>query len=257
MKKISIFNLIDIHIYRGEKTNKNYKNYLKEYASFKSNLSEDFEISNNYPCLLDKYDNAGVASGQYFIQDLYVAQQIYKNNPTRHVDIGSRIDGFVAHVACYREIEVFDIRPLNSTVTNIIFRQLDITKEPTQYYNYCDSISCLHALEHFGLGRYGDSIDVDGHKKGFLNISKILKPGGLLYLSVPISEKQRIEFNAHRIFCIPYILEMCKDTFTIQSISYIDDSGFFYQNIDLNDTRINNSFNCIHGCAIFVLKKRV
>jgi hypothetical protein len=31
---------------------------------------------------------------------------------------------------------------------------------------YCDSLSCLHALEHFGLGRYGDPIDPRGHEKG-------------------------------------------------------------------------------------------
>ena len=33
-------------------------------------------------------------------------------NLKRHVDIGSRLDGFVAHVASFREIEVLDIRPL-------------------------------------------------------------------------------------------------------------------------------------------------
>ena len=26
---------------------------------------------------------------------------------------------------------------------------------------YCDSLSCLHALEHFGLGRYGDAVDFE------------------------------------------------------------------------------------------------
>ena len=40
-----------------------------------------------------------------------------------------------------------------------------------------DSISCLHAIEHFGLGRYGDPVDVLGHVKALDNIRKALTPG--------------------------------------------------------------------------------
>jgi len=32
------------------------------------------------------------------------------------VDIGSRVDGFVAHVASFREIEVFDVRPISAQI---------------------------------------------------------------------------------------------------------------------------------------------
>jgi len=60
----------------------------------------------------DRFDQSGTASGHYFHQDLLVASRIFINNPEKHVDIGSRIDGFVAHVASFREIEVFDIRSL-------------------------------------------------------------------------------------------------------------------------------------------------
>ena len=37
---------------------------------------------------------------------------IYAARPEKHVDVGSRVDGFVAHVASFREIEVFDVRPI-------------------------------------------------------------------------------------------------------------------------------------------------
>ncbi|MBV5330073.1 MAG: DUF268 domain-containing protein, partial [Chlorobium sp.] len=50
--------------------------------------------------------------------------------------------------------------------------------------SYCDSLSCLHALEHFGLGRYGDPIDPHGYADGLRNMVKILRQGGLFYLSV-------------------------------------------------------------------------
>jgi hypothetical protein len=65
--------------------------------------------------------------------------------------------------------------------------------------DYCDSLSCLHALEHFGLGRYGDPIDPLGYIVGLKNMIKIVRSGGLFYLSVPIGT-ERVEFNAHRVF---------------------------------------------------------
>lgn len=93
-----------------------------------------------------------------------VARAIHTAKPVKHVDIGSRVDGFVAHVASFREIEVFDVRPISTAVPGVLFRQADLMDSPslpadTEGGGYCDSLSCLHAIEHFGLGRYGDTVD--------------------------------------------------------------------------------------------------
>ena len=155
---------------------------------------------NFFPCLYDWFEEGGSTKSEYFFQDLYVAQKINRANPEIHVDVGSRIDGFVAHVASFREIEIFDIRPVTSSIGGVLFRQADLMSHtPSALRDYCDSLSCLHALEHFGLGRYGDPVDPHGYVAGLANISKILRPDGLLYLSVPIG-KERVEFNAHRVF---------------------------------------------------------
>lgn len=151
------------------------------------------------PCLYDWYEEGGSTKDEYFAQDLHVARKIHLANPAKHVDIGSRIDGFVAHVASFREIEVFDIRPVTSLIPGVLFRQADLMNPSESLADYCDSLSCLHALEHFGLGRYGDPIDPHGYAVGLANMAKILRPGGLYYLSVPIG-RERVEFNAHRIF---------------------------------------------------------
>ena len=96
---------------------------------------------------------AGSAAGQYFHQDLLIAQRIFEAKPARHVDVASRIDGFVAHLGVFRQVEVFDIRPLTTSARNIIFRRCDLTADiEPEFVDYCDFISCLHALEHFGLG---------------------------------------------------------------------------------------------------------
>lgn len=232
--------------------------YLSDYKLFKkkNEKNSEFPLFKNYPCLHDREDTAGCTNNPYFPQDMYVARKIYETQPQKHVDIGSRLDGFVAHVAVFREIEVFDIRPLQSKLNNIVFTQADFANGENLPENYCDSVSCLHALEHFGLGRYGDPIDPEGHLKGFANITKILKPGGTFYFSVPMGV-QRIEFNAHRIFGMPYLMNWVTKDYSITSFAYIDDNCILHEDSALEEESILKSYGCNHGCAIFILKKNV
>lgn len=231
--------------------------YKRDYKNFLALRGEDnsFPIRDNMPCVDDKGKEAGYTRLHYFLQDLYVAQLIYKKNPLKHIDVGSRIDGFVAHLASFREVELFDIRKVDLSIPNVKFKQADLMDETTIPHGYCDSISSLHAIEHFGLGRYGDKLDPEGHKKGFKNITKILKPQGFFYFSVPMG-KQRIDFNAHRVFSMDYLLDWVNEDYDIVSFSYISDDGQLYTNISLTDKDIENNYGCKTGCAIFELKKK-
>jgi hypothetical protein len=213
-----------------------------------------FSFAAFYPCLDDRFSDSGKAKGHYFHQDLLVARRIYQNNPKTHVDIGSRIDGFVAHVAVFRKIEVFDIRPLVAHINNINFRQVDLMKDNLEISEYCDSLSILHALEHFGLGRYGDPVSYDGYLLGLDNLYKILKKGGRLYLSVPIGP-QRIEFDAHRVFSINFLLELFHGKYSINCFSYVDDAGDLYENVKINSKNKQDNFGCDFGCGIFEMTK--
>jgi len=231
--------------------------FLREYNQFRKqaqNGHNDFPLKQFYPCFEDRFQESGVASGHYFHQDLLVASKIFKNNPHKHVDIGSRVDGFVAHVASFREIEFINIRQIRTQIDNIIFTQGNLMENNFILEDYCDSISCLHALEHFGLGRYGDKIDYQGHLLGWENIYKILKKGGKLYFSVPIG-KQCVEFNAHRIFSMAYILKMIGGLYHINSFSYVNDAGDLIKNPEITEDAIKSNFSCNYGCGIFELIK--
>lgn len=235
----------------------NWPSWFKnDYRKFKSMMKDsEFPIADSYPILSERSESAGATKSSYFVQDLYVAQKIFENNPQKHVDIGSRIDGFVAHVASFRKIELLDIRKMESKIKNVSFKQADLMDSGNLPIDYCDSISSLHALEHFGLGRYGDPIDPEGHIKGFNNITKILKSSGIFYFSVPMG-RQRIEFNAHRVFGMPYLLKLVRKDYDIMSFAYIDDESDLHTDVDLTDENINKTFGCEYGCAIFELKKK-
>lgn len=213
-----------------------------------------FRFGKIRPVLTDKRNKSGKMATHYFFQDLLVARRIRINNPAKHVDIGSRIDGFVAHVASFMEIEVFDIRPINQNVVGINFKQTDFMKIDPELNDYTDSISSLHALEHFGLGRYGDVLDISGHIKGLDSVYYILKKGGKFYFSSPIGP-QRIEFNAHRVFSISYLIELFSGRFNIDYFSFIDDAGTLHENADLTPDNIMTSFGCKYGCGIFEMTK--
>lgn len=225
--------------------------YITNYFKLKRQ-SGDWKIQFNKPCFHDRSDSSGASSGHYFYQDLYYAKKININNPEKHVDVGSRVDGFVAHVASYRDIEVLDIRHNNSVVEGVIFRQCDLTEVPEEFIDYTDSLSCLHALEHFGLGRYGDSLDVDGYIKGAENLKKLLKSDGVLYLSVPIGE-ERIEFDAHRVFDPKTIINLFTE-FELIDFSWVGDDRLLHKE-EVNSVDYESLKKLNYGLGLFTFKK--
>lgn len=243
--------------YKFKKSIKGLAFYKKDKKEFDRQKGEDqsFPFGTDQPILDEREETSGNMTGHYFHQDLYVAQQIFKNNPSHHIDIGSRTDGFVAHVASFRKIEIVDIRPQNINIKNISFRQADLMILPEDLKGTCESISSLHVIEHFGLGRYSDPIDYYGHLKAFKNIAQMLKPGGRFYFSTPIG-RQRVEFNAHRIFSVAYLLEHLKNDFEVECFSYVNDEGDFFQNAPLDEKSVANTYNFNYGCGIFELRKR-
>ncbi len=238
-------------------TIKGWSFYKKDRALFlnQKGSNTDFPMGSAYPILDERTETSGNMRGHYFHQDLYVARQLFKDNPQKHLDIGSRTDGFVAHVASFREIEVMDIRPQEIDIENISFTQADLMILSEELIEAYDSISSLHVIEHFGLGRYGDPIDYYGHLKAVANITKMLKPQGKFYFSTPIGN-QRVEFNAHRIFSVAYLLSLFKDDYKVERFSYVNDEGDFFEDEPLDEKSIKERYNFDYGCGIFELRKK-
>jgi Caenorhabditis protein of unknown function, DUF268 len=219
--------------------------FLRELFAFRR---AGGKVTTLYPILADYRDSAGSASGHYFHQDLIIAQAICAASPARHLDVGSRIDGFVAHVATFREIDVLDLRTLETGHPNIRFVQADLMQKQPELAGSYPSVSCLHALEHFGLGRYGDAIAPDGHRRGFDAVAELVAPGGIFYMSVPIGTPQ-VAFNAHRIFDAAEPLSWAASRFTLERFDYVDDAGALHRDVSPAD-----AVNLNYGCGIYSLR---
>jgi SAM-dependent methyltransferase len=219
----------------------NYRNSEAVEERFKVKL---YHLS---PFLSDRYTDSGVASGDYFHQDLWAARKIFLNNPEEHWDIGSRIDGFIAHLLTFRSVNVIDIRDLQSQIQGLKFHQGDVTKLglPDSSVN---SLSCLHAMEHVGLGRYGDPINPIGYSQGIAELQRVLAPGGKLYFSVPIGQ-ERIEFNAQRVFNPKTVLEAFSELKLVE-FAAVNESG------DLVDPAQWQDFcESRRACGLFLFEK--
>ena len=208
----------DLRAALGERNFTNYQaqygitedSFLEEDAELYQNLNhrKTFEIQEKYmwPVLGDKFADNGVM-GNYFWQDLWAAKKIIRSGVNEHYDIGSRVDGFIAHLlAADIKVNVIDIRQFPAEVENLN----TIVDDATMLRQFEDeslpSVSALCSLEHFGLGRYGDPIDPEACFKCFSLLQKKVRKGGNLFLSLPIG-KERVEFNAHRVFFARTVIE--------------------------------------------------
>lgn len=203
---------------------------------------------NLFPCLTDIDNKAGSATGHYFHQDLLVARKIFSAAPTRHVDVGSRIDGFISHLLTFMPVEVVDIRPLQSAIPGLTFVQSDATALAEFADGSVASVSALHSAEHFGLGRYGDPIDPDACFRFMAALQRVLAPSGKLYFSVPVG-RERLEFNAHRVFSPDTIISAFADLCLV-SFSYVDDNGQLISNVPPSIAT-----GAEFGCGIFEFTK--
>lgn len=169
-----------------------------------------------------------------------------------HYDIGSRLDGFIAHVLSYGiPVHMIDIRPFPTKIAGLDTVVADATNLDIFADNSIESLSALCSLEHFGLGRYGDTVDPEACFKCFDSIQKKLKTGGHLYISVPIGQ-ERVEFNAHRVFYPSTILE-CFSELNLVEFSCADNTEI-EKNVDIH--KYDNECNIRKArFGLFHLKK--
>ena len=202
--------------------------YIRQYNSFsdththKGRLKKfPLDDKNNWALITDCIQEAG-SYGDYFFQDIWGARRIYESGAKHAYDIGSRVDGFIAHLLAMNiQVTLLDIRPMNHRIDGVSFIQADAMKLDNIPDDSIQTLSSLCALEHFGLGRYSDPVDYNGWSKALHAIKRKIKVGGWFYLSVPVGHEDKLIFNAHRIFRPTTIIDELAPELELQEFSYI------------------------------------
>jgi hypothetical protein len=133
----------------------------------------------------------------YLYHPAWALRVLASTTPDEHVDIGSILQ-FSTMLSAFIPTRFYDVRPARVQLEGLTCGTADLTALPFAD-DSIGSLSCLHTIEHVGLGRYGDPLDPEGDIKAARELVRVLKPGGDLLVATPVGTP-RIAFNAHRIY---------------------------------------------------------
>jgi SAM-dependent methyltransferase len=197
-----------------------------------------------YPCLKDDTGSTRF-NGHYLLHTAWAARKLKDIQPVQHTDISSSLY-FNALVSAFVPINFYDYRPAKSPLSDLTSDFSDLMKLPFED-NSLASISCMHVIEHIGLGRYGDKMDPDGDITAISELKRVTASGGSLLFVVPVG-KPRIQFNAHRIYSYDQIIKYF-DGFTLKEFALIPDEPND-DNLIINATE-EQSDEQNYGCGCF------
>lgn len=183
-----------------------YSWYWRDYVSlkkFERNSNFPMELKNIHPCVVDKLSYTPL-DPVYFYQDSWGAKKIFELKPSHHYDVGSAAKT-IGIISQFVPTTMIDIRPIDLKMEGLNFIQGSILDLPFKD-NSIESISSLCVVEHIGLGRYGDPLDTQGSEKAIKELKRVVKIGGSILFSVPVDDKNKVYFNAHRAFERDYIV---------------------------------------------------
>jgi len=221
--------------------------YLQDIMKVFPHIKKKWSFIKNLFPILDEKTSETKFDAHYFYNPIWAFSHIKKTQPKFHVDVASdyRLSGYLSTII---HTIFVDIRPIPTDLQNLEVIKGSALELPFKSEEI-PSLSCLHVIEHIGLGRYGDPIDVLGHEKAATEFTRVLKRGGLLYIAVPIG-KEKTCFNAHRIFSPLYIIDLF-DKFNLEEFSVITDNNKY---IELTNPKL--FLNQDYACGLFIFKKK-
>ncbi len=178
-QNLSMFGINPINFFRSWRAIPYFFRNLRKYRFMHKCQGERFpaRMKDFYYASFDRFNSADTATGHYFWQDLWAARYLYDKKVKNHIDVGSRMDGFVAHILPFCRVTYIDYRPVSQPVSNLTPVRGSLLELPLAS-NSVHSLSCLHVIEHVGLGRYGDPVDPHGYVKAAKELVRILRRGG-------------------------------------------------------------------------------
>lgn len=200
-----------------------------------------------YPQIRDKTMLTGF-DRHYVYHTAWAARKVAGIKPEFHTDISSSLY-FSSIVSAFIPVKFYDYRPADLQLSGLSSDKGDLLKLPFAD-NSIASLSCMHTVEHVGLGRYGDPIDPDGDLKAIKELQRVLAHGGSLLFVVPVG-KPKIQFNAHRIYSYGMVREYFSEL-ELKEFSLIPEkSGAMIVNAT-KEQADKEEYGC--GCFWFVKK---
>ncbi len=221
--------------------------FFGEFRRFKKMSDKRFSVNlkDIYPCLKDK-TTITPFDQHYIYHPAWAARVLARTRPEFHVDISSKLS-FSTIVSAFVPVKFYDYRPADMKLSGLESAFADLNKLPFEDDSQ-PSISCMHTIEHIGLGRYGDVIDPQGDLKAINELKRVVRPGGDVLFVTPVGTP-RIEYNAHRVYSYEQIISYFAPLKLVEFALVPDEGGF----IDNADPSLASKQQ--YGCGCFWFKK--
>ncbi|MGC1580463.1 MAG: DUF268 domain-containing protein, partial [Candidatus Acidiferrales bacterium] len=198
-----------------------------------------------FPCLNDATPDTGFEP-HYVLHTSWAARALARTRPKVHVSFGDSLY-FVGIASAFISMTFCDIRESGLPFRDIEENRADLTSLPPSWSGTLQSISCMHVLEHIGLGRYGDALDASGDRKAASELTRVLAPGGQLLMVVPMEDPPRVCFNAHRLYSDSQVMDLFPDL-SLREFTLITKEGQFFENADPRLLK-GRRYSC--GCFLY------
>jgi SAM-dependent methyltransferase len=223
--------------------------FLAQWFRFRSKNDKRFRLRYRdlHPCLKDRVTTTPFDQ-HYTYHPAWAARVLARTRPKLHIDISSILN-FSAVTSAFIPIKFYDYRPAHLQLNNFESDFADLKQLPFEN-NSIESVSCMHTIEHIGLGRYGDDLDVKGDVKAIDELKRVTKPNGDILFVTPVG-KPKLEFNAHRIYSYEQIVDYFEGCELIE-FSLIPDKGGLILNAEPGSVKDQK-----YGCGCFWFKKKL
>ena len=227
--------------------------FYRQFYLFKMNKSARFKIRyrDRWPCYNDATSYSGFDK-HYIYHTGWASRVLSVNRPKKHIDISSSLY-FCVNASAFVPMEYYDYRPAKIMLDGLVCKYCDLMCLPFED-NQIESISCMHVIEHIGLGRYGEPLDYNGDIKAAQELMRVTASGGALLIVVPIGSETRIQFNAHRIYKYDDFVKMFPGM-VVKEFSLIPDDDNEEGLIRNADVTLADKQN--YGCGCFLFRKTI
>jgi len=202
-----------------------------------------------FPCMDDEVQNHPIEP-HYLYHPAWAIRKLIEYRVTEHFDFGSTLN-FATMASAIAKVTLHDFRPPNIHLSGLQCKSCDLTK-----LDYPDdalpSISCMHTIEHIGLGRYGDDLNPLGDQIAASELARVLQPNGLLFFVVPVG-RPRMQFNAHRIYSFGQVRALFPSLQLLEH-SLIPDNAVDTGMSDHASAEVIDQQT--HGCGCFIFRKQ-
>lgn len=178
-----------------------YLRYTRDYARFRrldAGTRPRFRARwRHHHAILGQWSQGHGFDRHYVYHPAWAARVLAETRPEYHVDISSTVQ-FCTMLSAFIPTRYYEYRSVDFGLSDLTCAVADLCRLPFED-DSLPSVSCMHVVEHIGLGRYGDPLDPNGDLTAVAELERVVAPGGSLLFVVPVGQP-RLAFNANRVY---------------------------------------------------------